>query len=231
LLSMTFFSECKKKEEMKPIDSYTIVKPLDTSGVAYLALGDSYTKGECETPANSYPYQLVSKFQEKGVKVSSRNVIAQTGWRTDNLKSAIDAASLKDTFDLVSLLIGVNNQFQGKSPESYRIEFRGLLEMAIYYAKGRKDKVFVLSIPDYGMTPFGSSNQANISQQIDLFNSINKEISDSMGVLYFDITPISRETKTDPSLTCTDQLHPSAKMYSRWVDLMLPKILMMIAKP
>jgi lysophospholipase L1-like esterase len=231
LLPLTFFSECRKKDMMEPVESYTIVHPLDTVGISYLALGDSYTKAECEIPSNSYPAQLVVKFQQEGIKVKSRTTIAQTGWRTDNLKNAITAASLQDTFDLVSLLIGVNNQFQGQSPEIYRTEFRDLLETAIYYAKGRKDKVFVLSIPDYGMTPFGSGNQAYISQQIDVFNAINKDITDSMGVRYFDITPISRKTKKDPSLTCTDHLHPSAKMYAEWVDLMLPKVLKIIAKP
>lgn len=230
ILSVILFSDCEKKEKMEPVESYIVHTSIITTGMSYLALGDSYTKAECEILTNSYPYKLTEKFQAMGIKVSSRTIIAQTGWRTDNLKDAIDAASLEDTFDLVSLLIGVNNQFQGKSPENYRLEFRDLLATAVYYAKGRKDKVFVLSIPDYGATPFGSRNPTYIGQQIDLFNAINKEVTDSMGVKYFDITLLSRDAKKDATLTCKDNLHPSGKMYGRWVDLMLPEVVSMVAK-
>jgi lysophospholipase L1-like esterase len=231
ILSVILFSDCEKKEKMEFVESHTVLSSSDNTGIRYLALGDSYTKAECEIPENSYPYKLSEKFKAKGIKISSRTIIAQTGWRTDNLKDAVNAAALEDTFDLVSLLIGVNNQFQGKSPENYRIEFRDLLETAIYYAKGRKDKVFVLSIPDYGATPYGSRNSTYIGQQINLFNAINKEVTNSMGVKYFDITPISREARKDDALTCTDNLHPSGKMYDRWVALMLPEVEQMIAKP
>jgi lysophospholipase L1-like esterase len=230
LLPMILFSECGKKENMEPVDSYVVLKPSDASGISYLALGDSYTKAECEVSTNSYPSKLVQKFQENGLKVSGKKTIAQTGWRTDDLKNAINNASMKDTFDLVSLLIGVNNQYQGKSLQTYKTEFLGLLETAIYYAKGRKDKVFVISIPDYGVTPFGRNNQVYISKQIDLFNAVNKEVTDSMGVKYFDITPISREAAIDKTLICTDGLHPSGKMYSLWVDLMLKDVLSMAAQ-
>ena len=230
ILSVILFSDCEPKEKMENTSS-ALSTSHDTSGIRYLALGDSYTKAECEIPANSYPEKLVNKIREKGIKVSNHTVIAQTGWRTDNLKDAIDAASLENNFDIVSLLIGVNNQFQGKSPENYRKEFRELLELSIYYAKGRKDKVFVLSIPDYGATPYGSRNPRYIGQQIELFNKINKEVTDSVGVKYFDITPISKEAKTDAELTCTDGLHPSAKMYDRWVELMLSDVVEMIRKP
>jgi lysophospholipase L1-like esterase len=233
ILSVILFSECRTKEKIGPMDAdaHTVHTVIDTSGISYLALGDSYTKAECEVSTNSYPYRLTQKFLDNGLKVKSRTTIAQTGWRTDNLKAAINAASLQDTFDIVSLLIGVNNQFQGKSPEAYRFEFRDLLETAIFYAQGRKDKVFVLSIPDYGVTPFGISNETYIGQQIDLFNSINKEVTDSLGVKYFDITPISRQAKNDATLICTDGLHPSGKMYGQWVDLMLPEVLLLAAKP
>lgn len=233
ILSIILFAECRTKENLEPmeVDSHIIHTSIDTTGISYLALGDSYTKAECEISSNSYPYILTQKFQEYGLKIRSRTTIAQTGWRTDNLKAAINAASLQDTFDLVSLLIGVNNQFQGMSASAYRIEFRDLLETAIFYAKGRKDKVFVLSIPDYGVTPFGSGNEVYIGQQIDLFNSINKEVTDSLGVKYFDITPISRQAKNDATLLCTDNLHPSGKMYGLWVDLMVPEVLTIAAKP
>lgn len=233
LVLALLFAECRKKENMEPQNAtdYTQYTTHDPEGFSYLALGDSYTKAECEVPANSYPNQLVTKFKAAGLKVKSQTIIAQTGWRTDNLKDAINNAALQDTFDLVSLLIGVNNQYQGRSAQDYRTEFRGLLETAIRLAKGRNDKVFVISIPDYGVTPFGSGNEASIASQIDLFNAINKEETENKGVRYFDITPISRKAKTDGSLTCTDQLHPSAKMYAQWVDLMLPDLVSIVRKP
>jgi lysophospholipase L1-like esterase len=122
---------------------------------------------------------------------------------------------------LVSLLIGVNNQYQGRPINVYRTEFRQLLEQAIAFAGGDENKVFVLSIPDYGVTPFGSSNTAQISSEIDTYNAINLEITDSLKVQYFDITPISRMAANDPALLANDQLHPSGKMYQLWVSLML----------
>jgi lysophospholipase L1-like esterase len=238
LCPLILFSECGKKENMEPIKSdivdasvvHSSVTPAERVAISYLALGDSYTKAECEVSTNSYPSKLLQKFKENEVKVLGSKIIAQTGWRTDDLKNAINSASIKDTFDIVSLLIGVNNQYQGKSAQTYRTEFGDLLETAIYYAKGRKDKVFVVSIPDYGVTPFGINNQVYISQQIDVFNAINKEVTDSMGVKYFDITPISREAATDRSLICTDGLHPSGKMYGQWVDLMWNDVLLMATK-
>lgn len=231
ILTLILFSECGKKETMEPADLYTVIHSHDLDGITYLALGDSYTKAECEIASNAYPSKLVQKFQENAVLVKSRTTIAQTGWRTDNLKAAINAAALQDTFDLVSLLIGVNDQYQGRTAEDYKGHFIDLIETAVYYAKGRKDKVFVLSIPDYGVTPFGSGNQAAISQEIDEFNAVNKAVADSMGIAYFDITPISREAASDASLTCTDNLHPSGKMYARWVDLILPEVLKIVRKP
>jgi lysophospholipase L1-like esterase len=228
ITSVLFFSECKK-ESMNPQQSSTPISKMDT--IQYLALGDSYTKAECEAPANAYPVLLKDRLKANGIIVETQKTIAQTGWRTDDLKNAILAASLQDTFDMVSLLIGVNDQYQGKPPSQYRTNFIELLNTAIQLAKGRKDKVFVLSIPDYGVTPFGSANESYISSQIDIFNSINKELSDSMNVRYFDITPISREAKTNQELTCSDQLHPSKLMYSKWVDLMLDDVVNLARKP
>lgn len=229
IASVLLFSECRKDNiETKIISVPTEEK--QTLKITYLALGDSYTKAECELPENAYPVLLSNRLQKNEVLVKSQKIIAQTGWRTDDLKNAIKNAALKDTFDLVSLLIGVNNQYQGKSPAEYRTEFRDLLETSIQLAKGRNDKVFVISIPDYGVTPFGSSNEAYIAAQIDLFNSINKEITDSMNVRYFNITPISRQAKTDPDLICIDGLHPSAKMYAQWVDLIFYDVLTMVQK-
>ncbi|ABG58309.1 SGNH/GDSL hydrolase family protein [Cytophaga hutchinsonii] len=206
---------CKMKDEAAEI------KPAEP--IRYLALGDSYTIGESVPADENFPAQLVSAMKQSGSSVSSYKIIARTGWTTTNLKMAIEAAGLKDTFNLVSLLIGVNNQYQGKSISQYRTEFVELAQRAIQFAGGKKENVFVVSIPDYGYTPFGKSNQASISQQIDLFNAANKQLSDSLGLTYCNITPISRRGLSEPDLVAGDGLHPSAKMYKEWVDIILQR--------
>jgi len=200
-----------KDEAIKP------AKPVEP--IRYLALGDSYTIGESVPLNQNFPAQLVDSLKASGVNVSSYKIIAQTGWTTTNLKLAIEASTLKDTFNLVSLLIGVNNQYQGKSIGLYEQEFVELAERAIQFAGGKKENVFVVSIPDYGYTPFGKNNQMAISSGIDLYNSINKRLSDSLGLKYCDITPISRRGLSEPDLVAGDGLHPSAKMYKEWVVL------------
>ena len=198
---------------------------------SYLALGDSYTIGASVPYSESYPSQLISALTSEGLKNTGTKVIAQTGWTTSNLIAAESSAHLLDTFDIVSLLIGVNNQYQNKTISEYKLEFVQLLNTAIERAGGRKDKVFILSIPDYGYTPFGHNNQAHISEQIDLFNATNKQIADSAGVVYFDITPISRLGLTQPDLIASDGLHPSGKMYALWVELIKQKVFSLISKP
>ena len=205
---------CKMKDEaIKP------AKPVEP--IRYLALGDSYTIGESVASDQNFPAQLVDSLKASGVTVSSYKIIAQTGWTTTNLKLAVEASTLKDTFNLVSLLIGVNNQYQGKSIGLYEQEFVELAERAIQFAGGKKDHVFVVSIPDYGYTPFGKNNQMTISSEIDLYNSINKRLSDSLRLKYYNITPISRRGLSEPDLVAGDGLHPSAKMYKEWVKLIL----------
>ncbi len=206
------------------IPPISIFPEHENIGFRYLALGDSYTVGEGELSANSFPSLLVQKLEEKGIKVGFQKIVAQTGWCTNDLMDAIKTAALKEEFDLVSLLIGVNNQYQKKDIAEYRIEFKALLQLAICLAKGRSENVSVLSIPDYGVTPFGSANEIFIGQQIDAYNVINKEIATSLGVVYCDITAISREAKGDSTLLCEDNLHPSAKMYARWVALLFPPV-------
>lgn len=180
----------------------------------FLALGDSYTIGESVAESERWPNQLAAK-----LKIPQPKIIATTGWRTDNLKDAIDAASLKPEYDLVSLLIGVNNQYQGKPIEVYEREFEELLQTAIKLAKGKKKNVFVVSIPDYGFTPFGKAKQEKISEELDQYNAINKHIAAKYGVKYFNITEISRKGFEDAELVATDGLHPSGKMYGQWVEL------------
>lgn len=191
-----------------------------TSVHTYLALGDSYTIGESVAEEDRFPIQLVRRLNEAGYSISNPKIIAKTGWTTDELMAAIVQEYIEDqTFDMVSLLIGVNNQYRGRDVEVYRREFTELVSMAVKFARNNVKNVFVVSIPDWGMTPFGKkSPKQNISQNINLFNKVNKEVCIKMGILYIDITPDSRLADKDPDLIANDGLHPSAKMYANWVD-------------
>ena len=187
--------------------------------LTYLALGDSYTIGEAVEQKLSFPYQLVSELATQNVFVTTPKIIAKTGWTTDELQSAIKVENVTQKFDIVTLLIGVNNQYRGNPQITYRKEFAALLQTAISYANGNKKHVFVVSIPDWGMTPFGKSSGkdiAKISAEIDAFNAIAKEETLAMNVSYTDITLGSRNAGTDLSLVATDGLHPSGKMYAEW---------------
>jgi lysophospholipase L1-like esterase len=198
------------------MDAQHTIQPMK-----YLALGDSYTIGESVPELERWPNQLVDSLTKRGWHIDKPMIIATTGWRTDNLKNAMTIAKLKPEYDLVSLLIGVNNQYQGKSSKEYAVEFEELLKTAIHLAKGKKDRVFVVSIPDYGFTPYGKPKQETITKAIDEFNEINARITYKYGVQYFDITEISRDGLKDTSLVATDGLHPSGKMYSYWVELIV----------
>jgi lysophospholipase L1-like esterase len=189
--------------------------------VNFLALGDSYTIGESVAEHDRWPVQLVKELRKLNYECKDARIIATTGWRTDDLKHAALAADLRDEYNFVSLLIGVNNQYQGKSANSYEVEFEELLQMAVKYAEGDKKKVIVLSIPDYGFTPFGKEKQQDITAAIDEFNKRNSSIAEKHGITYIDITPISREGFKDPTLIASDGLHPSGKMYSLWVKKIL----------
>jgi lysophospholipase L1-like esterase len=189
--------------------------------IKYLALGDSYTIGESVTESERWPVQLAEALRKKGRNIETPKIIATTGWRTDNLGNAINIANLKPEYGLVSLLIGVNNQYQGKPIDQFRKEFEELLNVAIRLAQGKKENVFVVSIPDYGYTPFGKPNQPKISKELDDYNSISKSITGKYGVKYFYITDISRKGLDDPALVASDGLHPSGKQYSHWVDLIV----------
>jgi lysophospholipase L1-like esterase len=184
----------------------------------FLALGDSYTIGESVAEKDRWPVQLAKQLRAKGIKVRDPKIIATTGWRTDDLKNAILKDNPSKDYDYVSLLIGVNNQYQGKSAAAYAPEFEELLKMAIEFAGGDKSKVFVVSIPDYGFTPFGKEKKESITKAIDEFNAVNKSITEKYKIKYFDITPISRKGFEDPELVAGDGLHPSGKMYTAWVE-------------
>jgi len=187
------------------------------SNIRFLALGDSYTIGESVAEPQRWPNQLVD-YLSRDYTFQKPKIIAVTGWRTDQLKQAIMEANLSTDYDLVSLLIGVNNQYQGRSITQYEKEFLDLLQMSIRQAHGDKSRVFVISIPDYGFTPFGKEKQKEISRQIDAFNEVNKSVTLENGVTYVNITDISRRGLKDPQLIAEDGLHPSGKMYSLWVE-------------
>lgn len=184
----------------------------------YLALGDSYTIGESVKATERWPVQLARALTERGYRVANPKIIAVTGWRTDNLKNGINIAQLGKYYDMVSLLIGVNNQYQGKPLDQYAEEYEDLLKNAIQLAGGKKDNVFVVSIPDYGFTPFGKAKQNQISKELDEFNQVNKRITEQYNVAYFDITDISRKGLENPELVATDGLHPSGTQYTLWVE-------------
>lgn len=192
--------------------------------MSYLALGDSYTIGESVAETDNFPYQLADSISKNGSEYTSPVIIARTGWRTDQLITAVESANLKKEYDLVTLLIGVNNEFQGRSLEEYERDFTILCKKAIELAGNKKNQVYVISIPDYGYTPYGKSNREKISGRIDLFNAANKRISDSLGVNYVNITGISRKGLDQPDLVAADGLHPGTKMYALWVKEILEKM-------
>ena len=178
----------------------------------YLALGDSYTIGESVAASERFPVQLA-----KQLAIGEPEIIARTGWTTDELNAAIDAAKPHGPYDLVTLLIGVNNQYRGRDAEQYRQEFAALLQRAIGFAGGNAKHVVVVSIPDWGVSPFAEGrDRAKIGREIDLFNAINREETQRAGARYADITPVSRREKT---LVAPDGLHPSGAMYGEWVKV------------
>jgi len=186
---------------------------------SYLALGDSYTIGQGVAEQHRYPNQLRESLGNVGVTIDEMLVIARTGWTTDELSAAIDNSQLDPPYDLVTLLIGVNNQYRGRSLENYREEFIVLLNRVISFAGGNPEKVVVLSIPDWGVTPFvHGRDREKIAREIDAFNAVNLDESQKAGVSYIDVTEISRLALNRPELLATDGLHPSGLMYRLWVD-------------
>ena len=190
---------------------------------SYLALGDSYTIGESLQPQDNFPNQVYAMMKNDSVDFQQPRIIAKTGWTTGELEAGIVAANntdpLRSTYDLVSLLIGVNNQYRGRSVEDYKPEFEKLLKKAIAYAGNKAEMVVVLSIPDWGVTPFATGrDRGEIAKEIDAYNAANKQIAEQYHVHYIDITPWTREATADNSLLAADGLHPSAKEYKRWAE-------------
>lgn len=215
LFLFTCSSSCSKNEaEIMP-------KQIVAKKYHYLALGDSYTIGEMVAPPDNFPGQVYAMMKNDTVDFQPPRIIAKTGWTTDELETGIIAANnaepLRSSYDFVSLLIGVNNQYRGRSVESYKPEFEELLKKAIRYADNRADRVVVLSIPDWGVTPFANGrDRAQIAREIDAYNASNKLVAEQYNVHYINITPWTREAAADNSLLASDGLHPSGKEYKRW---------------
>ena len=198
---------------------------LIAANKSYLALGDSYTIGQSVDSSERFPAQTAAFLKTQGINIIPLQYIATTGWTTTNLANAIATVHPKGPFDIVTLLIGVNDQYQNRNINDYGGRFKELLYSAIQLADYKPNHVFVLSIPDYGVTPFGGNNPT-ISQQIDAYNAINKQVTlEITGVNYLDITPLSRLASTDRTLIAIDGLHPSGKLYKLWANQLAPQII------
>jgi lysophospholipase L1-like esterase len=224
ITSLVLWISCTTTNDMESevLTENKIVPKEDKSTFTYLALGDSYTIGHGVDESQRFPVQLVNKLNEDGLNVGKPTIIARTGWTTGELAQGINDANLTGTYDLVTLLIGVNNQYRGRDTTEYRRQFRELLIRSVGFAKGIEKRVIVISIPDYGATPYGINNAQRIGADIDIFNKINREETERLKANYVYITSISRAAKDDPSLTATDGLHPSGKMYGFWVEAIFP---------
>ncbi|HEX9460291.1 MAG TPA: SGNH/GDSL hydrolase family protein [Thermoanaerobaculia bacterium] len=195
-----------------------------TPSPRFLALGDSYTIGESVAVSERWPVELARQLRKNGIDIADPQIIAKTGWTTDELSSAIDAAKPTGPYALVTLLIGVNNQYRGRDAEQYRKEFAALLRRAIAFAGGNPKRVVVVSIPDWGVTPYATGrDRTKIAAEIDRFNAINAAETKRAGARYADVTPVSRHAATEATLVAPDGLHPSAKMYSQWITVILPQ--------
>lgn len=223
MAGLTIAVSCTAKSELPEYDlpEQEVNSPVLKK---YLALGDSYTIGEAVTSDHRFPIQLQQSLVSGGIRIGVPQIIARTGWTTDELMNGIRETNPRGPFDLVTLLIGVNNQYRGRDTAEYRRQFRELLNIAIGYAGNNASHVMVLSIPDYAFTPFGQTrDMTKTSREIDWFNRINLEETRNTQAVYIDITPISRRGLDEPGLVAADGLHPSGEMYKEWVGLLLPK--------
>lgn len=227
-LFMTTIASCIKDDgagyAMPPRTTDTTVSPPPPPAPkTYLALGDSYTIGASVALSERFPQQTSVLLNSRGISLQAPYYIATSGWTTANLLNAIEQQNPTPGFDVVSLLIGVNNQYQGRDTGEYRVQFTQCLQKAISLAGNRKNRVFVLSIPDYSVTPFAKGlDRTRIAREIDTFNRINKSVSDSAGIAWIEITAGSREALNDRSLIASDSLHFSGKEYAKWAAKLAP---------
>ncbi|MFT6167116.1 MAG: hypothetical protein ACJAV5_000816 [Vicingaceae bacterium] len=222
-LFLLVFSGCKTSNHVAKA-TYDAANVVENQ-LTYLALGDSYTIGEMVEQSRTFPFQLANTIRIKtDFEVPPPRVIAKTGWRTDELLDSI--AVVKEKYDLVSVLIGVNNQYQGKDINQFTKEFRLLLEKAISFSRNGKKGVFVYSIPDYSVMPFMRGKDIKkVQAELKNYNSICSAVAQQFGVSFYNITPISQKAKYDSSLIADDKLHPSGAMYKIWVSETIDQII------
>lgn len=192
----------------------------------YLALGDSYTIGtKLEDPKKAFPYQIVERLKEDGVSMDKPKIIAKNGWTTADLIRAIQKEKENGNYDLVSVLIGVNDQHDGLPFDGFRAALSTILDSAVKFAGGDRNRVFVISIPDYGVTPYGQKKDSHkISMEIKQYNRVVKAVANMRGISFFNITPISLRSANEPDLISSDNLHPAAGQYKMWVDSFYDRI-------
>jgi lysophospholipase L1-like esterase len=198
--------------------------PATAGALRFLALGDSYTIGESVDASQRWPVQLAAALRRSGINIADPEIIARTGWTTGNLADAINDQNPRGPYDLVGLLIGVNNQYQGRSEAEYRAQFADLLSRSITLAGEKPTHVIVLSIPDWGVTPYAkemNADPATVGAAIDRFNAIARELTEKSGATFVDITPISRQNR---DLIADDGLHPNGEMYAKWIELAVPAV-------
>lgn len=228
--AIIFFSACSNSEDLQtvaPVDPVIAVVNDTiklTINYKYLALGDSYTIGQSVCATCRFPIQLndsLKKYFNRNTSIST-TIITQTGWTTTNLKSAIGIQNPSNDYDLVTLLIGVNNQYQNKPFDLYEIEFPELVNIAIKKAREKKENIIVVSIPDYAYTPFGNGSTI-ISSQIDNYNGFAEYYCIVNGITFINIIDITRMGLLQPNLVANDGLHPSQTAYNKFVERILPK--------
>ncbi len=230
LFVVLIISACKPDQmTFDKTNNNTLPDSAIKKDVKYLALGDSYTIGHAVESDERFPEQLVEFLKAIGVNTVHMDMIAKTGWTTGELLEAIDNQNPNLPYDLVTLCIGVNNQYRKLDTAEYRKELRRLLNMSISFTAGSSQKVIAFSIPDYGVTPFGQNlDPDKIAMEIDAFNTIKNEEALKYSVEFIDITPKSRMAQNNPELIADDGLHPSGKMYAEWVELIKPIVLKLL---
>ena len=224
LICLVLIASCNNQKVIieEPKEEPIKEESVTTKGaISYLALGDSYTIGEGVAESDNWPNQLAAELEKQDIEFKAVTIIARTGWTTEDLLGAIYNSAVEKQ-DLVSLSIGVNNQFQGQDFEKFKTEFNKLLKQAIDIA-GTSKRVFVVSIPDYGVTPFGSSDSERIGKELDEYNQYKLERCKELNIPFINITEISRNLADGPDALAPDKLHPSARQYSEWVKEILPK--------
>jgi len=220
---LTILTSCQSNLVDTTIINVETQAPVTSQSLSYLALGDSYTIGQSVLESERWPNQLAARLNDNQPTISKVDIIAQTGWTTGNLLQAIDSES-PSNHDLVSLLIGVNNQFQSQDFSTFETQLDELIEKAIELASGNFDRVFIVSIPDYGVTPFGANNAEEIGEELDMYNEHLRLRSEAYGLPFIDITEISRMLEGDEDALASDGLHPSGYQYSLWVEEILPVV-------